>query len=167
MTTLYTFCPRCGSRLAPRVEDARTRAVCEQPGCGFRHYDNPTPVVAAIVELPEGVVLARGRGWPEKMFALPTGFLEAGEDPAAAVVREVHEELGLSARVVGLVGLYPFAAQNQLLIAYHLSAAGPVVLGDELEAHRIVPVSKLRGWPFATGLAVMDWLARRPVSTPP
>ena len=33
--------------------------------------------------------------------------------------------------------------------------------GEELEAHKRVAISKLRGWPFGTGLAVKDWLARR------
>jgi NADH pyrophosphatase NudC (nudix superfamily) len=125
------------------------------------HYDNPTPVVVAIVELPTGVVLARGRGWPEKVFAPITGFLETSEDPREAVVREVKEELGLDAELVGLVGVYPFAAQNQVLIAYHLRAAGEIHLNEELEAFKVIPTERLRGWPFATGLAITDWLARR------
>jgi NADH pyrophosphatase NudC (nudix superfamily) len=148
--------------LSSRVEESFTRLACTADECGYIHYDNPTPVVAAIVELPSGVVLARGRGWPEKVFGLPTGFLEQGEDPAEAVVREVREELSLDAKVTKLIGLYPFEAQNQLIIGYHLTADGTVKLNeDELEEYKIIPVAKLRGWPFATGLAVMDWLASR------
>jgi len=37
------------------------------------------PVVAAIIEHEGQVLLARGKNWPEKMFALVTGFLEADE----------------------------------------------------------------------------------------
>ncbi len=156
----WMFCPRCGSALS--TNDGRgARPRCTSPTCEFVHYANPTPVVVAIVELPAGVVLARGKGWPEKVFAPITGFLEEGEDPAEAVVREVAEELGLAARVVSLVGAYPFAAQNQVLIAYHLVAEGDIVKGDELEEVKIIPIARLKGWPFATGLAIVDWLARR------
>lgn len=160
----WTFCPRCASALS---SDGGTgaRRRCTSATCDFVHYANPTPVVVAIVELPTGVVLARGRGWPEKVFAPISGFLEEGEDPREAVVREISEELGLAARVVSLVGVYPFAAQNQVLIAYHAvpidGAEGDVVKGDELEEVKIIPVARLKGWPFATGLAIVDWLARR------
>ena len=157
----YRFCPLCG---APLNSDAKP--ACTKAGCNFVHHDNPVPVVAAILELPEGVVLVRNRGWPEKMFGLPTGFLEAREDPAEAVVREVKEELGLSATVVGLVGAYPFPMQNQVILAWHLRAEGEVRRGEELEDHRVVPVEKLRPWPFATGLAVEDWLGRRRATAP-
>ncbi|MEN9796893.1 MAG: hydrolase [Pseudomonadota bacterium] len=152
----YRFCPLCGAPLPPAAKPA-----CKGVSCNFVHHDNPTPVVAALLELPGGVVLVRNKGWPEKMFGLPTGFLEAREDPADAVVREVQEELGLTASVVGLVGVYPFPLQNQVILAYHLRAEGNVQRGEELEDHRVVPVDKLRPWPFATGLAVEAWLAAR------
>ncbi|MFO0660098.1 MAG: NUDIX domain-containing protein [Polyangiaceae bacterium] len=158
MPPAFKFCPRCGLSLSTRDDGGLPRLACSDEACGFIHYENPTPVVAAIVELPDGVVLARGRGWPEKVFGLPTGFLEKGEDPASAVVREVKEELSLDATVTKLVGLYSFEAQNQLIIAYHLTANGAITLNDELEQYKIIPVEKLRGWPFATGLAVTGWL---------
>ncbi len=57
------------------------------------HWDNPVPVVAAIVEHEGAVILARDRDWPEKMFRLVTGFLENDETPEQGVAREVKEEL--------------------------------------------------------------------------
>lgn len=155
-TSSYRFCPRCGTSLS-----GGERPACPRPGCNFVHYNNPTPVVAAILELPGGVVLVRNRGWPEKMFGLPTGFLEAREDPTAAVVREVREELGLEAEVLSLVGAYPFPLQNQVILAYHLRAGGEVHRGEELEDHRVIPVERLKAWPFGTGLALEDWLSKR------
>ena len=55
------------------------RRVCLAGGCGYIHYDNPTPVVAGIVELGSNVVLVRNRGWPADWYGLVTGFLERGE----------------------------------------------------------------------------------------
>jgi len=129
--------------------------------CGYVHWDNPVPVVAAIVEHEGAVILARNRDWPEKMFGLVTGFLEKDETPEAGVKREVKEELDLEPLGATLVGLYPFARRNELIIAYHVPAAGTVRLNEELAEYRRVAPEKLRPWDFGTGLAVADWLARR------
>jgi NADH pyrophosphatase NudC (nudix superfamily) len=160
------FCARCGSDLAPHLEEGRTRLRCG--ACGLVVYGNPTPVVAAIVEHrrdaadadPPHVLLARGAGWPEKMFGLITGFLEAGESPEAGILREVKEELGLDGEVVSLVGAYAFEQRNELIVAYHVRATGEITLSPELEATKRIAVDKLRPWPFGTGHAVRDWLAR-------
>jgi NAD+ diphosphatase len=151
----FQYCPYCAAPLAPRHDGERVRLAC---ACGFVAYDNPTPVVAAIVETEGGVVLARGRGWPEKVFALVTGFLERDESPEEGVAREVKEEIGLDVSDVRLVGLFPFPQQNQLILAYAMRGTGTIVLGDELEAYKLVPKERLRGWPFGTGLAVTAWL---------
>ena len=119
------------------------------------------PVVAAIVEHEGGVILARNRDWPEKMFGLITGFVEKGETPEAAVVREVKEELSLEALSSELVGLYPFERRNELIIAYHVPAAGELRLNEELLDYRRIAPGKLRPWEFGTGLALRDWLRRR------
>lgn len=129
--------------------------------CGFVHWDNPVPVVAAIVEHEGAVILARNKDWPEKMFGLVTGFLEKYETPEDGVKREVKEELDLDALDACFVGLYPFARRNELIIAYHVPAAGTVRLNVELAAYRRIAPEKLRPWDFGTGLAVADWLKRR------
>ena len=152
-------CLRCGVALVDRHDGERTRRTC--PACGWVFYDNPLPVVAAIVEHEGAVILVRNHGWPEKMFGLITGFLEAGETPEAGVLREVKEELGLEGQVASLVGVYAFELRNEIIIAYHVIAEGPVSVGAELEEVKRVPIEKLRPWPFGTGEAVRDWLARR------
>ena len=161
MDQAFRFCPRCAAALAERTLHGAPRRACPKEGCGFVHWNNPTPVVAAIVERQGAVLLARARDWPEKVFGLVTGFLEAGEAPEDGVRREVKEELGLDARVVSLVGVYTFVPRNELLVAYHLVAEGEVALGAELQAYKAVPVEKLRPWDFGTGLAVKAWLERR------
>jgi NADH pyrophosphatase NudC (nudix superfamily) len=168
MTAEARFCQRCGGPLArARVDgelDGRERLCCA--ACGFVLYDNPTPVVAAIVEHEGDVILARNVGWPEGMYGLVTGFLERDETPEEGVRREVREELGLEGEIVALVGVYTFAPRNELIVAYHLRASGPITVGPELAGIKRVPVEKLRPWPFGTGLAVRDWLARRAPPAP-
>jgi 8-oxo-dGTP diphosphatase len=62
----------------------------------------PVPVVCAVIER-EGLVLVAQRP-PHKLLPLkwefPGGKVEPGEDPAAAIVREIREELGCAIRVV-------------------------------------------------------------------
>jgi NAD+ diphosphatase len=154
-------CLRCGAGLAPFHDGERERLRCSAEGCGWIHYGNPLPVVAAIVEHEGEVILVRNPGWPPKFFGLVTGFLEAGETPEAGVLREVKEELGLDGEVASLIGVYAFELRNEVLICYHVRARGQVVVGAELEAVKRVAITALRPWPMGTGLAVRDWLAAR------
>src|SRR5687768_7570639 len=78
-----TFCPQCAKPLGDRPDGGRPRRACPDEACGYVHYENPTPVVAAIVELEGRVILVRNKGWPESWFGLVTGFLELGETPEA------------------------------------------------------------------------------------
>lgn len=156
------FCPRCARALGSREAGGRTRLACpDAEGCGFVHWGNPTPVVAALVERGDSVLLVRNVGWPEGWLGLVSGFLEAGESPEGGVLREVREELGLEGELVGLIGVYAFPERNELILAYHVRASGEPVPGAELAQVKAVPVARLRPWPFGTGHAVRDWLAAR------
>ena len=169
MSQTFKFCPRCTKPLAMgEVDQPPPRLRCPDSSCGFVHWDNPVPVVAAVVEHEGQVILARNRMWPPKMFALITGFLEKDDpDPASGVLREVEEELGLKGRVAEFIGHYPFQRMNQIIIAYHVVAAGEIVLGEELVEYKKVAPEQLRPWPAATGLALRDWMIRRGLTPQP
>ena len=88
----FRYCPQCRSELAPVERGGQTRLAC--PQCSFVHWGNPVPVVAAVVERAGRVVLVHSLGRPPHWYGLVAGFLERGEHPEAAVLREVAEELG-------------------------------------------------------------------------
>lgn len=157
----FQFCPVCQSELTDQMIDLEPRMACSNPNCSFIHYDNPTPVVAAIVKMGDEVILARNVAWPPHFFGLITGFLEKGESPVEGIIREVKEELNLDCTVEELVGNYPFARMNQVILAYQVEAQGEIVLNEELAEYKRVPISELRPWPYATGEAVAEWLSRR------
>jgi ADP-ribose pyrophosphatase YjhB (NUDIX family) len=157
----FVYCPRCARTLVEREESGLVRRACPENTCGFIFYDNPIPVVAALVEYDGAVVLVRSHGWPADWYGLVTGFLERGEAADAGALREVKEELGLDGRIVRLIGVYPFERMNQIIIAYHVAATGTLALGDELAGHKLVPPDRLRPWRSGTGDAVADWLASR------
>ncbi len=159
----FAFCPMCASPNEERDLEGTTRLACPQGD--YVHYDNPTPVVAAIVERGDHVVLVRNVGWQESWYGLVTGFLEKGESAEDGIVREVAEELGIhDASGVSLVGLYPFEMMNQPIIAYHFRVpADAEIIPDPVEIadHKLAPTAKLKPWPFGTGEAVRVWLESR------
>ena len=158
------FCPLCGERLLEKEIDGRQRLACSSGTCTFIHWDNPTPVVAAIVELDGKVIMVRNKGWPEKMFGIVSGFLEKGETLDEAVLREVEEELGLKGEIREFIGYYSFVQMNQLLLVFHITTHGRIKVGDELEEIRQVEPERIRPWAFGTGPAVKDWLDARAAS---
>jgi NAD+ diphosphatase len=155
----YRFCPRCATELVVRSSAGRERKLC--PACDFVHWNNPAPVVAALVQVGELMLLARNAAWPPKMFALITGFLEAGETAEQGIVREVKEETNLDVERAELIGVYEFTRKNELIIAYHVIASGEVRLSEELVEYRMVEPAKLKPWRAGTGMAVADWMRAR------
>lgn len=155
----YRYCPRCRAPLTVLPLGGRERNVCTE--CHFTHWNNPAPVVAALVQLGDEILLARNAAWPEKMFALITGFLEPGETPEHGVARELKEETNLDAEKVELIGVYEFVRKNELIIAYHVIASGSVKLNEELAEYRMVRPERLKPWRAGTGMAVADWMRAR------
>lgn len=155
----FKYCPLCASALTVKVIGGREYAGC--PSGHWTHWDNPLPVVAALVEVEGRILLARNAAWPEKMFALITGFMERGETPEQGVARELKEETNLDAQQITLIGVYEFISKNELIIAYHVKAAGEIRLSEELVDYRLIAPEKLRPWRAGTGYAMADWMRAR------
>lgn len=161
---MMRFCPMCAAPLVERADaDAdgggKLRLAC--PDGHWTHWDNPVPVVAALVEVEGRILLARNVAWPEKTFALITGFMERGETPEQGVARELKEETNLDATAIQLIGVYEFIRKNELIIAYHVKAAGEIRLSEELVEYRLIAPEKLRPWRVGTGYAMADWMRTR------
>ena len=154
------YCPICTTELhiiQLETED-RERLVCSSVECNFIHYDNPTPVVAAVVEYEGQILLAHNVLWPPSWYALITGFLEKKEDPLEGVVRELKEETNLDAQEVNFINHYTFERMNQLIIAYHVVATGSIKLNEELDDYKLFDKDKVRYWESGTGYALRDYL---------
>jgi NAD+ diphosphatase len=163
MTHEYRFCPRCATPLAllAQLEDGGEKARLRCPACDFTHWNNPTPVLAAVIEYDGQILLARNAAWPGRMFALITGFMEAGETPQEGITREIQEETHLTTNALNLIGVYDFQRMNQVIIAYHAVATGEVRLSPELAEYRLYAPDAVRCWPAGTGYALADWLRAR------
>ena len=106
----YRFCPCCAAPLAltEAREDGGLKQRLRCTACDYIHWNNPTPVLAAVIECGdrEGrLLLARNATWSGRMFGLITGFMEAGETPEEGIRREVAEETSLEVRSLALIGI--------------------------------------------------------------
>ena len=103
MSARARHCLACGARLQTTRQDGHLRRRC--PVCGWTFYNNPAPAAVAIVEGREGILLARRAAPPyQDTWDLPGGFIEAGELPERALVRELREELGARAVITRFHG---------------------------------------------------------------
>ena len=159
----YRFCPNCATPLewVAQMEDGGEKSRMRCRACAWTHWNNPTPVLAAIVDYEGQILLARNVAWPGRMFALITGFMEAGETPQEGIAREIKEETNLDTLSLSLVGAYDFKRMNQVIIAYHAVAQGEVKLSPELVEYQLYTPETVKCWPAGTGYALADWLRSR------
>jgi NAD+ diphosphatase len=160
------FCPQCATGLAAieLAEDGGPKTRLRCPACGWTHWNNPTPVLAAVIECVDRdgqLLLARNAAWTARMFGLVTGFMEAGETPQQGITREVTEETSLEVDALALIGVYDFQRMNQVIIAYHAQARGEIRLSPELAEYKLFAPPDVRCWPAGTGHALADWLRSR------
>ncbi len=166
MANAFRYCPNCSTALQPieQLEDDGLKVRQRCPACQWTHWNNPTPVLAAVIECADQggqVLLARNAAWSGRMFALITGFMEAGETPEEGIAREVAEETALEVLSLDLIGVYDFQRLNQVIIAYHALARGEVRLSPELAEYKLFAPADLVCWPAGTGYALAEWLRRR------
>ena len=163
MGTEFKFCPACAAPLAlqSQMEDGGEKARLRCTGCDYTHWNNPTPVLAAVVEYQGKILLARNAAWSGEKFALITGFMEAGETPEGGIAREIAEETNLQTSALKLLGVYDFQRMNQVIIAYHAVCHGEVRLSPELVDYRLYAFEDVLCWPAGTGYALADFLRSR------
>jgi NAD+ diphosphatase len=160
------FCQQCGTalQLIELAEDGGPKQRLRCPACGWTHWNNPTPVLAAVVECTDRggrILLARNAAWAGRMFALITGFMEAGETAQQGITREVAEETNLQVHALSLIGVYDFQRMNQVIICFHAQATGDIKLSPELAEYKLFAPADVRCWPAGTGHAMADWLRSR------
>ena len=152
------YCPLCTTEMVEKIIGEAARLACASEGCDFIHWDNPTPVVAVVVEHQGKIVLANNYAWPDHIYSVITGFLEKKESAAEGAIREVKEELGLTSVYSELIDIYPFARMNQIIMGYYVRARGSIELNEELRSYKHVEKEDLFTWDSATGYILRDWL---------
>jgi len=116
MPDRYAHCTFCGARFTPGQPWPRRCAAC-----GETSYLNPAPVAVAVQPVGGGLLVVR-RGIPPARgrLALPGGFIEVGETWQQATVRELREEVGLSADPAGVRIFDVLSAPDGTLLIFGL-----------------------------------------------
>jgi ADP-ribose pyrophosphatase YjhB (NUDIX family) len=135
----FAYCPYCGTPLVAREAFQRLRPTC--PACGFIHFRDPKVAVIGLVTWQDQVLLIRRGVAPlAGKWALPGGYMDAGEMPADALVRELREEVGLHVAIHRLLDIFPMAGpgvvNGGIVLAFHASAAAhespPLACDDDV-----------------------------------
>jgi NAD+ diphosphatase len=116
----HRFCGRCGTRTERSLHE-RAR-VC--PTCRYTSYPRLSPVVIALIEHGQRVLLIRGRDFPEPFHSTVAGFVEPGESLEEALAREVREEVGVEIVESRYFGSQPWPFPHSLMIGFRATAAG-------------------------------------------
>ncbi len=119
----------------------------------------PVPAVGVVCLRGDEVLLIR-RGTPPRLgeWSLPGGRIEPGERAAEAALRELREETGVEARIVGLLdvvdGIFPEADKHYVLIDYAAEwLSGEPRAGDDALEARFVALDQVE--------ALVDWAETR------
>jgi NAD+ diphosphatase len=129
----HQHCAVCGARTL--IAEAGHTRTC--PDCGADHYPRMDPAVIMLVTDGERCVLGQRVGAPGGRWSTLAGYVEPGESPEAAVVREVMEESGLVVTNVAYLGAQPWPFPSSLMLAYQADVAyQPLVLSSEHQAVR-------------------------------
>jgi ADP-ribose pyrophosphatase YjhB (NUDIX family) len=152
MNDEVNFCLRCGSALARAERFGKLRPVC--PACGWVYYADPKVAAAALIERDGQVLLVRRANDPQRgLWTIPAGFIDAGEDPVQAVMRECLEETGLQVEVTRLLDIiygqeHPRGAH--FIIVYQARiVGGELTAGDDVDQAAFFPRETLPPLAFA------------------
>ena len=156
------FCIRCGSPLDKKNVFGRLRPVCSQ--CGWVLFPDPKVAVAAIAELDHKILLVRRTNEPSKgKWSLPAGFMDAGETPDSAIVRECFEETGLHVHVKKfhkLISGKTHPNGSDLLLIYLVEVvSGKLEAGDDADEAKFFALHQLPPLAFENMNDLIDELS--------
>lgn len=115
-----------------------------------------TRVCAAIVK-GDSILMVLHQHDGRSYWTLPGGGVEAGETPQQAVVREVHEETGLTAQISRCLFDEPFGSDTCRCFLMEVDEAQEAELGyDPEQSHLEVTTRMLQGLAWHTLESMKD-----------
>jgi 8-oxo-dGTP diphosphatase len=124
---------------------------------------NPFPTVDIIIETPGGIVLIERRNEPLG-WALPGGFVDAGESLESAAIREAKEETGLDVTLLCQLHAYSDPKRDPrfhtLSIVFVAQADGePSAASDAKEARAFKTDALPQNLAFDHNKIISDYLS--------
>jgi len=160
------FCGLCGGelRIRPVAPEGRQHRVCS--ACGFVDFLGPKLVAGCLVIDNEKLLLLRRGISPARgKWTFPGGYVDHGETPVQAALRETDEEVGMRVTIGELFGLYADPDDPVAAVAVYLAQPGlePPGLSDEAIEVRYFAADEIPWDEIAfrtTRDALNDWIRR-------
>jgi NAD+ diphosphatase len=127
----HCFCGACGA--PSHAADGGWRRICTQ--CGRSTYPRTDPVVIMLITnaASDQCLISREPRFPDKMYSIPAGYIEPGENIEHAAVRETLEETGLHVSRVTYSRSQPWPFPHTLMIGCRAVAEAGPITHDPLE----------------------------------
>lgn len=113
------FCGTCGTPTEKKHGDRAL--VC--PGCQRVVFPHIHPAIIAAVISDDEILLVRGTKSRGQWYSLIAGYVEIGETPEEAVVREVMEEVGLEVKNIRYCMSQPWPLSSSLMAGFVAQAS--------------------------------------------
>lgn len=148
--------PRCSICGSPTdIVEAGASRQC--PECGAVHFPRTDPAVIMLVfDDDDRCLLGHNAARAASWYSTLAGFVEPGEAPEQAVVREVFEETGVRVTDVTYLGSQPWPFPSSLMLGFFARALTTdiTVDGEEITEARWFTRDELRDEVLAGDLVV-------------
>ena len=107
------FCGVCGGPMKMNTEISKR---CTH--CGKEIWPLLATAIIVLIHREDKVLLVHARNFRGKFFGLVAGFVETGETLEEAVVREVHEEVGIKIKNIRYFASQPWPYPCGLMVGF-------------------------------------------------
>ena len=144
----HQYCGRCGSPTESR--EAGHVMACSNASCGFLSFPRTDPAVIMLIhDGGNNCILGRQSVWRTGQHSILAGFVEPGESLEDAVLREVHEEVGIDIADVHYHSSQPWPFPSSIMLGFYGRAKEITLQVDtfELETARWFSRDEIRNCP--------------------
>lgn len=113
---IFHHCPECGAALDIRDISEKKVPFCAH--CKKACYGVSLPCVICLVMNEYGEIALVKQTYATKNKVCVAGFIDQGETAEAAALREVKEEIGLSALEVKYISSYYYEKSDNLMLGF-------------------------------------------------
>jgi ADP-ribose pyrophosphatase YjhB (NUDIX family) len=130
------YCTVDANLLVLKNIDGKDRHYCSQ--CKRLTFLNPKLVsIGLLVHCEKLLLVQRGLEPGKGKWAIPGGYVDQGEIVEDALIREIFEETGLKAKVLGLIGVYSQVNEAIVVVAYVAKMIGGTINDESNEVQSV------------------------------